>query len=85
MFLCWDRELWDNRNNKIDISPFSEVFVGHTSIWRFSHKPLTYNGVTFCDLGGGWEGCLMILDIDTKEFWLSDPVNQLYLGDRGRD
>jgi serine/threonine protein phosphatase 1 len=84
MFLCWDRELWDGRNNKIDISPFSEVFVGHTSIYRFSHFPIEYNNVWFLDQGAGWEGVLTIMDVDTKKFWQSDEVNELYPGVRGR-
>jgi len=85
MFLCWDRELWDNRNNSIDISPFSEVFVGHTSIWKFSHFPISYNKVWFLDTGGGWEGVLSLMDVDTHKFWQSDKVCQLYVDtDHGR-
>lgn len=36
------------------------------------------------DTGGGYEGKLTIMDIDTKEFWQSDYVNTLYPNERGR-
>jgi len=83
-YLTWDRDLWDNRHNKIDIAPYNEVYVGHTSIYNFSHKPMCYNGVWFLDLGAGWEGCLCLMDIDTKEYWLSDKVSSLYPNEKGR-
>ena len=37
------------------------------------------------DTGGGYEGRLTIMDIDTKEFWQSDFVNTLYSDERGRN
>jgi serine/threonine protein phosphatase 1 len=77
-FLTWDRRLWDERHNKIDISPYKEVYVGHTSIWKFSHKPISFNDVWFMDTGAGWEGCLSMMDIDTKEVYQSDKVEELY-------
>lgn len=83
-FLSWDRDLWDYRHSEIDISPYTEVFVGHTSIWRLSHLPLTYNKVTFMDTGGGWEGRLSMMNINTREVFQSDEVKELYPGVRHR-
>jgi serine/threonine protein phosphatase 1 len=37
------------------------------------------------DTGGGYEGKVTIMDIDTKEFFQSDFVNTLYPNDRGRN
>ncbi len=34
--------------------------------------------------GGGYEGRLTIMDIDTKEFWQSDNMKSLYPNERGR-
>ena len=32
------------------------------------------------DTGAGWEGRLTIMDIETKQFWQSDLVTDLYPG-----
>jgi len=83
-FLSWDRELWDNRHNLKTIKEFKEVYVGHTSIWNLSKYPANYKNVWFLDTGGGWEGKLTIMNVDTKEFWQSDKVSNLYPGVHGR-
>ena len=85
MYLLWDRRLWDSRNSLEKLPLFREVYVGHTSIYRFSHKPLNYANVWFMDTGGGWEGVLSLIDVDTKEVWQSDVVSELYLGELGRN
>lgn len=82
-YLTWDRDLWDLRPQTC--IHYNEVFVGHTSIWRFSHFPLKQGNVWFMDTGGGWEGKLTIMDVDTKKFWQSDLVIQLYPDQRGRN
>ena len=84
-FIMWDRELWDKRHQEISIEPYSEAFVGHTSIWRFSHNPICFNKVWFLDTGGGWEGKLTLMDVDSKEFFQSDIVLELYPECRGRN
>ncbi len=83
-YLTWDRDLYDQRNNDLDISPYKEVFIGHTTTWNISHKPFMRNNVWFLDQGGGWEGKLSIMDINTHEFWQSDVVKSLYPECRGR-
>jgi serine/threonine protein phosphatase 1 len=30
------------------------------------------------DTGAGWAGKLTIMDVQTKEYWQSDPVQSLY-------
>jgi serine/threonine protein phosphatase 1 len=77
MFLMWDRDLWHNRHNLPPL-PFKEVYVGHTSTWRLSDVPVNKSNVWFMDQGGGWEGKLSLMDVDTKEFWQSDVVAHLY-------
>jgi serine/threonine protein phosphatase 1 len=83
MFLMWDRDLWNNRHNEIKL-PYTEVFVGHTPIWNLSHFPIQYNNVWFMDTGGGWEGKLSIMNVNTKKIWQSDIVSQLYPEESGR-
>lgn len=83
-YLSWDRDLYDNRNNVFDISPYSEIFIGHTSTWNISHYPFCRNNVWFLDQGAGWEGKLTIMDVDTHKFWQSDRVANLYPGYQGR-
>jgi serine/threonine protein phosphatase 1 len=36
------------------------------------------------DTGAGWSGVLTIMNIETKEFFTSDPVPVLYPGIEGR-
>ena len=89
MYLMWDRDLWDKRHrsdiHRKAILQYKEIYVGHTSIYRFSHKPINYNNIWFMDTGGGWEGVLSVMDIDTKEIWQSDIVSELYPESRGRN
>ena len=47
--------------------------------------PMNRCNVWNMDTGGGWgAGKLTIMDIDTKEYWQSDPVNELYPNEKGR-
>lgn len=89
MYLMWDRDLWDMRNNsdlkRRGLMQYKEIYVGHTSIYRFSHKPIKYGNVWFMDTGAGWEGVLSLMDIDSKEIWQSDVVADLYPNSRGRN
>ena len=46
--------------------------------------PMNRCNVWNLDTGGGYEGRLTIMDIDTKEFWQSDDMRTLYPDERGR-
>ena len=37
------------------------------------------------DTGAGFKGKLSILDIDTGDYWQSDPLNDLYPNEIGRN
>ena len=81
----WDRRLFDS----IDGVPgFEEVFIGHTpTIFADTTKPLNYGGndnIWRMDTGAGWYGKLSIMDVETKEYWQSDVVRELYPDERGR-
>lgn len=46
--------------------------------------PMNRYNVWNLDTGGGFEGKLTIMDIETKEFWQSDFVKDLYPEEKGR-
>ena len=97
--LMWDRDLWLAALSYGTIEPedyllkpkfrtynkFNEIFIGHTTTlnWR-TDKPMNKANVWNLDTGGGFKGKLTIMDVETKEFWQSDNVNELYLGEKGR-
>lgn len=88
-YLMWDRCLWDDRHRsdlvRKAIMQYKEIFVGHTSIYRFSHNPIWHNNICYMDTGGGWEGVLSMMDVESKEVFQSDKVSDLYPGVRGRN
>ncbi len=94
----WDRSLVQTahkytirKNTRHKMTEFKEVYVGHTTTSFFTGKlgteqvPLNFFEVWLMDTGGGWEGRLTIMDIDTKEYFQSDPVCSLYPGEKGRN
>lgn len=78
----WDRSLWDKaksaKKTQLKLTkPFNKVFIGHTSLGN--SEPLLKGGnVWNLDTGGGWEGKLTIMDVNTEEYWQSDLLNELY-------
>lgn len=84
MDLMWSRKFAEYPFMCNTIKDYKEVFVGHTSVWRQSQVPLTVGKVTFMDTGGGWEGKLSMMEVDTKEVFQSDLVSELYPNVRPR-
>lgn len=76
--LQWDRDLYYNRDKKFNIKPFKEIYIGHTTTWKESEIPFEKNKVWFMDQWGGDNGKLTIMNVDTKEYWQSDKVSNLY-------
>jgi serine/threonine protein phosphatase 1 len=94
----WDRTLWetaysmDPRISKNDIrypkrlKIFKEIYIGHTPTTRLGKStPLNFNSVWNVDTGAAFKGCITVLDVDTKKFWQSDPLHELYPDERGRN
>lgn len=83
----WNRNMWSEalelQENGADTftitTKFREIFIGHspTTHWG-TDKPLTAFIITNLDTGAGHSGRLTIMDVNTKEFWQSDPVLELY-------
>ncbi|ULT39931.1 hypothetical protein KRR40_34415 [Niabella defluvii] len=42
------------------------------------NQPLNAFNIWNLDTGAGSSGRLTIMDVDTKEYWQSDPLNELY-------
>ena len=92
--LMWDRSLAtkavSGRTSGFKVNEYKEVYLGHTTVNSFKGKDLVPNepiiggNVILMDTGGGWEGVVTIMDIDTKEFWSSDLCKELYPNDKGR-
>ncbi len=76
--LMWDRGLVREDAN---VPEYKEVYVGHTTVWRMGGGlPVRYGNVVFMDTGGGWEGKLSLMNIDSGEVFQSDRVEDLYPG-----
>lgn len=81
-----DRSLWEDamlfekNKEKFETSPkFREIYIGHTQTTTWGKdKPLQALNIFNMDTGAGHSGRLTIMDIDTKTFWQSDPLPELY-------
>lgn len=89
--LMWDRNLIREAYKNFRLGyptqyqGYKKIFLGHTSITNMGFDtPQTWGNIVAMDTGGGWEGKLSIMDIDSGEFWQSDIVADLYPGDHGR-
>ena len=96
--VSWDRTLWETAcalDPKMDtdsslypkrLKLFEEIFIGHTPVTRIGHNtPVARANVWNVDTGAAFKGRISILDADSKEFWQSEPLYQLYPNERGRN
>ena len=94
----WDRTLWetalalDETMEKSSIyyprrlTLYKEVYIGHTPVTRIEKTiPLQKAGVWNIDTGAAFKGPLTIIDVNTKEFWQSEPLPNLYPTEKGRN
>ena len=77
----WDRILLEKAqelhltNPDYKFGNYDEVFIGHSPTINFGKKePQKYCNVWAIDTGAGWGAKLTIMDIDTKQFWQSNPI-----------
>lgn len=87
--LRWSRELWYHAETLQAADPeassvtgYDAVFLGHTPTQWTEPRPVLE--LWNLDQGAGWDGVLTIMDVDTREWWQSDPVPGLYPGEEGR-
>lgn len=94
----WDRTLWemaitmDERIGRDSLlfpkrlKLFREIFIGHTPTLYYNvDTPMQGCNVWNIDTGAAFKGKLTIMDIDTKQYWQSDPVWKLYPDEKGRN
>lgn len=91
----WDRTLWElakvvERTADEELPPrlkhYNEIFIGHTPISKDAFvSPQRAANVWNVDTGAAFMGGVTLLDVDTKEYWQSDPLNELYPGEPGRN
>jgi serine/threonine protein phosphatase 1 len=94
----WDRTLWEMvlaLDSKIDSSSsiypkrlqlFSEIFIGHTPVTQIGKTiPVHFSGVWNVDTGAAFKGKLTLMDVDSKEFFQSDSLPDLYPDENGRN
>ncbi len=94
----WDRTLWEmvcsldpNLSPKDSKYPrrltnFKEIYIGHTPTTKIGKTdPTNFANVWNIDTGAAFKGPLTIIDVDTKAYWQSDPVMELYPNEKGRN
>jgi serine/threonine protein phosphatase 1 len=94
----WDRTLWETALSLDESIPttsldypkrfklYDEIYIGHTPVTRIGQTvPVQKACVWNIDTGAAFKGPLTILDVDTKEFWQSEPLNNLYFNEKGRN
>lgn len=94
----WDRTLWETAlaldpnlskdaityPNRLTI--YKEIYIGHTPVTKINQTiPVNKACVWNVDTGAAFKGKLTIMDIDTKEFWQSDALPELYPNENGRN
>ena len=94
----WDRTLWElakslnpNLSPEDDNYPrrlthYKEIFIGHTPLSKTgTTPPMNCANVWNVDTGAAFKGQLTIMDVESKEYWQSDPVHTFYPGEKGRN
>lgn len=88
----WDRSLLQTAlglhftESERNITGYDEVYLGHTPTINYGiKKPKKICEIYMMDTGAGWPGgVLSVMNIDTKEFYISEQVDRLYPGIQGR-
>lgn len=94
----WDRTLWETA---LSLNPalskdnffypkrftlYNEIYIGHTPTTRINQTiPINKACVWNIDTGAAFYGPLTIFDVDSKEYWQSEPLPQLYPNEKGRN
>ena len=96
--LYWDRTLWETAlalNESLETTHeyypmrftlYKEIYIGHTPVTRIRETiPINKANIWNIDTGVPFAGPLTILDVNTKEFWQSDNLPDLYPNENGRN
>lgn len=95
---CFDRTLWESARilkhvdeakrseiqTRLDL--YKEIYIGHTPTINYKiDQPIQAHNLWNIDTGAAFTGKLTIMDINSKEFWQSDPLPELYPNEKGRN
>jgi serine/threonine protein phosphatase 1 len=94
----WDRTLWEMALSLDTTIPkeskafpkrltlYHEIYIGHTPVTRIGETiPVNKACIWNVDTGAAFKGPLTIMNIDTKEYWQSEPLSDLYFNEKGRN
>jgi serine/threonine protein phosphatase 1 len=94
----WDRTLWETALAVDDLIPrgskyypkrlmlYDEIFIGHTPTTNYDiDTPMHKCNVWNVDTGAAFLGRISMMDIDTKQYWHSDVVQDFYPNEKGRN
>lgn len=94
----WDRTLWETALAVDDRIPqdslryprrlllYREIYIGHTPTTNYGiDTPMKRSNVWNIDTGAAFTGKISAMNINTKELFQSDIVQQLYPGESGRN
>lgn len=94
----WDRTLWEmvlamdenlSENSLLypkRLKQYKEIYIGHTVLSRIEKDtPQKRANVWNIDTSAAFKGPLTILDVNSKEYWQSDPAIELYPNEKGRN
>ena len=94
----WDRSLWETALSLDESIPkesfhypkrltlYNEIYIGHTPVTKINQTvPIQKACLWNVDTGAAFTGPLTIMDVDTKEFWQSEPLKDLYFNEKGRN
>lgn len=94
----WERTLWETALALDKTLPtdsvfyprrlklYKEIFIGHTPVTQIGQTtPIQMANVWNVDTGAAFKGPLTILDVDSKEYWQSEPLWELYPNEKGRN
>ncbi|MFK7049552.1 MULTISPECIES: metallophosphoesterase family protein [Flavobacterium] len=96
--LYWDRTLWEMAlcldpaiSPESPLFPkrlkaYKEIFIGHTPVTNVGATvPLKKANVWNLDTGAAFNGCITVLNIESNQFWQSEPIHTLYPNEKGRN
>ena len=94
----WDRTLWETalaldksleKNHPFypkRLTLYHEIYIGHTPVSRIEKTiPIQMANVWNVDTGAAFKGPLTIMDVNSKEYWQSEPLPNLYPNEKGRN
>lgn len=97
-YLSWDRTLWEmvlsmDPNLAFEsvyypkrLKCYSEIYIGHTPVTNYGFSvPQKRANVWNIDTGAAFTGKVTVMDLETKKFWQSDCVADLYPNEKGRN